>query len=493
MGKTMLVNVVQGEESRIAILDEGNLDNLYVERASHTQIVGNVYKAKVVAVEQSLQSAFVDFGGERQGFLHLSDVAPMHYQDKRASRRKDRSKVNISTVLKRGQEMLIQVSKEGIRNKAPAVTTFISLPGRYLVLMPHIKRHGVSRKISSDEERNALRKVLEGLKPPEDMGVIVRTAAAERGKREVHRDMNYLLRLWMKMQKDGKKATAGTLLYEESDMVIRIVRDVFSADIEKILVDDKDTYERILEFMKATMPSSKKVVQLYKDKKPLFTRYQVESQIEKIHNNRVSLPGGGSIVIDQTEAIVAIDVNSGRFKKESNAEETAFRINMQAAAEIGRQLRLRDLGGLIICDFIDLRDEKRKREVERTLWNQLKHDRARTKMLRMSRFGIIEMTRQRQRRSLEHSEYANCPMCKGKGQIRRSASVIVDVMRRIRDSAHSAKGNRMSVSLNRDTLIQLQNEKRQELVEVEQEWGGQIILEPVDGPVDIADIKCYKA
>jgi ribonuclease E len=235
-------------------------------------------------------------------------------------------------------------------------------------------------------------------------------------------------------------------------------------------------------------------VQLYREKRPLFARHNVEQQIEKIHNNRVALPGGGSIVIDPTEALVAIDVNSGKFRKESNAEETAFRINLQAADEIGRQLRLRDLGGLIICDFIDMRSESHKREVERALWNQLKDDRARTKMLRMSRFGIVEMTRQRQRRSLEHAEYAECPMCKGRGQIRKSESIMMDLIRRIRMSAHSNKGKqRMVVQIHPDVLVEFQNQMRTELAEVEDDWGGRIVLEPSDGAVDSVDIKCYKA
>jgi len=494
MGKTMLVSVMAGEESRIAILDEGNLDNLYIERANQAQIVGNVYKAKVVAVEQSLQAAFVDFGWDRQGFLHLSDIAPVYYHDRKAARQRDRAKGNISAALKRGQDILIQVTKEGIRNKAPAVTSFISLPGRYLVLMPQIKRHGISRKIADEEERQELRKVLEGLKPPKDMGIIVRTAAAHRGKREIHRDLNYLLRLWVGIQKEAKKQHAPALVYKESDLVIRIIRDVFSRDIEKIIVDDKDTYEKIVAFMRMTMPPSvsRQTVELYRDSRPLFSRYRVEDQIEKIHRNRVPLPGGGSIVIEQTEALVAIDVNSGRFKKESNADTNAYRINLQAAAEIGRQIRLRDLGGLIICDFIDMREEKYKREVERALWTQLKQDRARTRMLRMSRFGIIEMTRQRVRRNIEHAEYQTCPACKGTGQVRNPASVIRDLLRQVHEATATGAYKRIRIRLHPDTLVRFQNEKRLELAEIEKTWGGKILLEPGDGPIDKADVKCYK-
>lgn len=497
MSRMMLVNVVEDEESRIAILDDGSLDNLWIERAGEQQLVGNIYKAKVVAVEQSIQAVFVEFGGSRQGFLHVSDIAPQYFRDKRMARRRDKSSLNASAVLQKGQEVIVQVTKEGIRNKAPAVTTYLSIPGRYLVLMPHIKRQGISRKIEDDEDRDALRKVLDDISPPKDMGLIVRTAAADKGKREIHRDMNYLLRLWATIQKKANRTKAPAQLYEEHDLVIRVVRDIFSTDIDKVLVDDKQAYDRMLEFMSATQPSGKgkKVVELYRDKLPLFSRYHVEEQIEKIHRNRVPLPNGGSLVIEQTEALVAIDVNSGKFKKESNAEETAYKINLQAAREIGRQIRLRDLGGLILCDFIDMRGEKYKRDVERCLWDQLKQDRARTKMLRMSRFGIIEMTRQRQRRNIETTDYTTCPTCKGTGQVRNAPSTMVEVLRRIRAAATATgrKVKRVKVQLHPDTLIQLQNERRQELADIESEWGGKILLEPVEGPVDKIDIKCYKS
>ena len=493
MGKIMLVNAAPGEEDRIAILDNGFLDNYYGERAGQTQIVGNVYKAKVVAVEQSLQATFVDFGGERQGFLHLSDIVPGSYKDAKLAKRRDKSGVNISNVLQRGQELLVQVTKEGIRNKAPAVTTYISLPGRYLVLMPYVKRHGVSRKIADDEERAALRKVLAAMNPPKDMGVIVRTAAANRGQREIHRDLNYLLRLWGGIQKRAKKSPAPALLYEESDLVIRVVRDIFSNDIEKIIVDDKQAHDRIVEFMRMTMSGSAKTVELYKGAQPLFTKYPVEKEIEKMHRNRVPLPGGGHIIIEQTEALVAIDVNSGRFKKESSAEETAYKINLQAAPEIGRQIRLRDLSGLILCDFIDMREDSHKRDVERKLWEIIKDDRARTKMLRMSRFGIIEMTRQRTRRNIEHAEYTPCPVCKGRGQIRNAESTMLEALRGIRNAATEGKYKRILVRLHPDTLVTLQNAKRRELVEIETDSKLRVILEPADTSVDNVEIKCYKS
>ena len=492
MGKQILVNVVEGEENRIAILDGAALDNFYVERSGQTQIVGNIYKARVAAVERSLQAAFLDFAGERQGFIHVSDIAPAWFPDKGSSRRRERANANICNVLKVGQEIIVQVTKEGIRNKAPAVTTYVSLPGRYLVLMPYIKRHGVSRKIADQEERDALRKVLAALDPPRDMGVIVRTAAAGRGKREIHRDLNYLLRLWMGIKKRATKSPAPALLYEESDLVIRVVRDVFSNEVERILVDAKPVYERIRDFMQMTMPSSKKSVHLYKASQPLFAKHNVEDQIAAIHRNRVPLDGGGSIVIEQTEALVAIDVNSGRFKRESNAEETAYRINLKAAPVIGRQIRLRDLGGLIICDFIDMRDDNHKRDVERKLWETLKADRSRTKMLRMSRFGIIEMTRQRTRRNIELQDFQTCPMCKGKGLVRNPESTILEVLRRIRGHIAQGKYKRLLVRLHPEILVQLQNEKRREIADIEEAWGGRILLEAADGNVDSVEIKCYK-
>lgn len=492
MGKLMLVNATAGEETRIAILDEGNLDNFFVERAGQEQIVGNIYKARVAAVEQSLQAAFVDFGWERQGFLHLSDVAPHWYNDASVARKSDKMNVPITAALRRGQEILIQVSKEGIRNKAPAVTTFLSIPGRYLVLMPYIKRHGVSKKIADEEEREELHKVLDKLNPPKDMGIIVRTAAANRSQRDIHRDLNYLLRLWTGIQKQATTDATPSVLYRESDMIIRIVRDVFNADIERVLVDNPEAHQRILDFMAVTMPLSRKAVELYSDGVPLFTKYQVEEQIERIHRNRVSLPGGGSIVIEQTEALVAIDVNSGRFKQEANVEETAYQINLQAAGEIGRQIRLRDLGGLIISDFIDMRDETHKRDVERRLYETLKNDRARTKMLRMSRFCIVEMTRQRVRRNIEFTDYQTCPNCNGSGQIRNTESSVLEALRRIRTSAAGGKFKRLVVRMNPERLVRLQNDRRQELTDVERLNRVRIVLEPAPELVDNVDIKCYK-
>ena len=492
MGKSMLINVIQGEESRVAILDDGSLDNFYVERAGQRQIVGNIYKARVAAVEQSLQAAFVEFGGDRQGFLHLSDIAPAWYHDQSLAQRQDKVNVPISSLLKRGQELLVQVTKEGIRNKAPAVTTYISLPGRYLVLMPYLKRHGVSKKIADEEERDALHKVLDNLDLPKDMGVIVRTAAANRSRRDIHRDMNYLLRLWMGIQKEAAGVPAPAELYRESDMIIRIIRDVFSTEMEKLIVDDEQAHQRILDFMAITMPNSRKVVELYKEPEPLFTRYKVEEQIDRIHRNRVSLGGGGYIVLEQTEALVAIDVNSGKFKQESNIEETAYHINLQAAGEIARQIRLRDLGGLVICDFIDMRDESHKRDVERKLWEGIKQDRARTKMLRMSRFCIVEMTRQRIRRGIEFTDYQTCPSCKGSGQVRNPEAVVLEALRRIRSLAVPEKCKRMVVRLHPDNLIRLQNERRQEIVEIEAGWGGKIVLEPAGDAIDTIEVKCYK-
>ncbi len=494
MGKIMLVNVIEGEESRIAIMDDGSLDNLYVERAGQAQIVGNIYKAKVAAVEPSLQSAFVEFGGERQGFLHISDVAPPWYCNPSLAKRHDKNKLSITDILKRDQEILVQPTKEGIRQKAPAVTTYLSLPGRYLVLMPYIRRHGISRKISDEDEREALLKVLEALRAPKEMGIIVRTAAGDQGRREMRRDLTYLLRLWSSIQERAEAEKAPALLYEESDVVIRVVRDVFSNEIDRLLVDSKSAYDKIIEFMRATMPSSRKAVALYKDPKPLFSRYQLEDQIERIQRNRVPLRGGAYMVIEQTEALVAIDVNSGRFKRESNAEETAYRINLQAAPEIGRQIRLRDLGGLIICDFIDMRDENHKRDVERKLWETLRSDRARTKMLRMSRFGIIEMTRQRVRRNIEGRDYQACPICRGTGQVRNQETVVLDAMRRIRTMVAPGICRRMVVKLHPDLLVRFQNEKRSELTHIEETWGGRIILEPAAGaPIDSVDVKCYKS
>src|SRR6185295_11798712 len=436
MKQEMLINVAQPEECRIANVEDAVLEELYIERTSQDNYVGNIYKGKVVNLEPSIQAAFVDFGVGRNGFLHISDVEPQYYRqggydpgrpiDSGAQARGDvdlgdddegevpseeqrprgrnrpqrpgarpRVKPPIQDILRRGDEVLVQVIKEGMGTKGPTLSTYISIPGRYLVLMPALGRVGVSRKIEDDEVRRKLRDVMLELNPPKGLGFIVRTAGIDRTKRELSRDLAYLLRLWKVIVRRIKKYPAPIDIYEESDMIIRTIRDIFTGDVDSIYIDEPVAYERAKEFLQIVMPRYVHRLQLYEGKEPLFHKYHLDEEISRIHQREISLKQGGGIVIDQTEALVAIDVNSGNFRADDSAEETAYQMNLLAAREIARQLRLRDLGGVVVNDFIDMRKEKHRRNVERALKDAVKRDRARTKILRTSPFGLIEMTRQR--------------------------------------------------------------------------------------------------
>src|SRR5262245_54709667 len=469
MKQEMLINVSQPEECRIAIVEDGVLEELYIERSSQDNYVGNIYKGKVVNLEPSIQAAFVDFGVGRNGFLHISDVEPQYYrqggydpgkplESAATAHRADvdvghddreeaggpgpprrqrghrpgarpRIKPPIQEILRRGDELLVQVIKEGMGTKGPTLSTYISIPGRYLVLMPALGRVGVSRKIEDDEVRRKLRDVMLELNPPKGLGFIVRTAGIDRTKKELSRDLAYLLRLWKVIVRRIRKYPAPIDIYEESDMIIRTIRDIFTGDVDSIYIDEPVAYERAKEFLQIVMPRYVNRLQLYEGKEPLFHKYRLDEEISRIHQREVPLRQGGGIVIDQTEALVAIDVNSGNFRAEDSAEETAYQMNLLAAKEIARQLRLRDLGGVVVNDFIDMRKERHRRNVERALRDAVRRDRARTKILRTSPFGLIEMTRQRIRPSLKRSVYRDCPGCNGSGVVKSAESMAIEVVR----------------------------------------------------------------
>ncbi|WP_428940668.1 Rne/Rng family ribonuclease [Fontivita pretiosa] len=478
----MLINVSEGEECRIALLEDGKLEELYMERASSTSHVGNIYKGRVTNVEPSIQAAFVDFGLGRNGFLHISDLMPSYFGKKggdvteavgRKMARRDRPP--IQRCLRRGDEITVQIIKEGIGTKGPTLTTYLSIPGRILVMMPGMSKFGISRKIEDEEERRRLRAILDQLKPIQDVGFIIRTAGVGKTKTEIERDLKYLTRLWENIQKKMKQP-APVELYTEGDLVTRTVRDVYSSDIERIVVDNRDVARRIKEFFKIAMPRTKNKVELYEEPIPLFHKYGIEHEIEKMYSRHVPLPSGGSLVIDSTEAIVAIDVNSGKFRDHADAEMTAFKTDLEAADEIPRQLRLRDLGGVIICDFIDLRYERHRRELEKRLHENLKKDRAKTKVLRMSQFGIIEMTRQRMRPSLKRSIYFDCPHCKGSGLVKTPESMSLDVMRKLAIAVHDQRVVRVELSVCPDVAFYLLNRKRAQLANMEQQTGKRIIV-----------------
>ena len=483
MAKEMLINVSEGEECRIALLDDGKLEELYMERTSSTSHVGNIYKGKVTNVEPSIQAAFVDFGLGRNGFLHISDLMPTYFGRKgedivetvgKKMARRDRPP--IQRCLRRGDEIVVQIIKEGIGTKGPTLSTYLSIPGRILVMMPGMASKGVSRKIEDDAERRRLRQILEALDPPDDCGFIIRTAGVGKTKGEIERDLQYLARLWETLKKRRDSVPAPVELYTEGDLVTRTVRDLFTADVDRIVIDSKDVAKRVKDVIKLTSPRTKNRVDVYEDPIPLFHKYNIEREIELMYSRHVPLPSGGSLVIDSTEAIVAIDVNSGKFRDHSDAEMTAFKTDMEAADEIARQLRLRDLGGVIICDFIDLRYERHRRELETHLHELLKRDRAKTKMLRMSQFGIIEMTRQRMRPSFKRAVYFDCPHCKGAGLVKTPESMSIDVMRRIAIAVHDQRVTRVELAVCPDVSFYLQNRKRGALAGLENETGKHILV-----------------
>jgi ribonuclease E len=492
MKKEMLINMSQSEECRIAIVEDNRLEELYIERSSQDNYVGNIYKGRIVNMEPSIQAAFVDFGVGRNGFLHISDVEPQYYRqggfdperfgesddrdENGRGRRRPRSyrpriKPPIQEVFQRGDEVLVQVIKEGIGHKGPTLSTYISIPGRYLVLMPSLGRVGVSRKIDDDVERRRLRDILLELQPPRGLGFIVRTAGAGRTRKDLSRDLAYLLRLWKAISRRVKKLEGPVDIYQESDMLIRTIRDILTSDVTTIMVDDKTGYERAREFLKMVMPRHVGNLQIYEGKDPLFHKYKLEEEIALINHREVPLPEGGSIVIDQTEALVAIDVNSGSFRIEDSAEETAYRLNLAAAREIARQLRLRDLGGVIVNDFIDMRRERHRRSLEHALREAMKRDRARTKILRTSPFGLIEMTRQRIRPGLERSSYSDCPCCSGRGVVKTEETMSLVVMRMLMLAAQQPNCSRVTVKVHDAVASILNNKKRKDISHLESEGG----------------------
>jgi ribonuclease E len=481
MKKEMLVNVLQPEESRIAILEDGTLEELYVERNSIESFAGNIYKGRVVNIEPSIQAAFVDFGVGRNGFLHVSDVEYQYYKhlvperdeesNSRGRRpfneRSVRNKPPIQNIFKRGSEVLVQVIKEGIGTKGPTLSTYISIPGRYLVLMPGLQRVGVSRKIEDDDVRRRMRKILNLLQPPAGLGFIIRTAGIERDAADLQRDLDYLVRLWKVISRRVQKYPSPVSIYEDSDLMIRTMRDIYRDDIESVWIDEPTMFERAREFMKVISPDHADRVKLYEGKDSIFHHYNIEDEIARIHERHVPLKGGGSIVIDQTEALVAIDVNSGNFRADDNAEETAYQMNLRAAEEICRQIRLRDLGGVIVNDFIDMREERHRRGVERHFREQLRRDRARTKVLRISPFGLIEMTRQRIRPSLRRSVFENCPCCSGVGLVKTAESVAIEIMRLLMTVAQRERVSKIVVEVHDRVANYLNNRRRREINQLE--------------------------
>lgn len=524
MSKKMLIDATHAEETRVVVLDNGRLDELDVDTSTKKQIKGNIYLAKIIRVEPSLQAAFVDYGGNRHGFLAFGEIHPDYYQipaaDKEAlkeqlakededrheeSARLEQSdeqadgsetdvqqkeevetvgeseteeaapkrpsffkKYKIQEVVRQGQVMLIQVVKEERGNKGAALTTYLSLAGRFSVLMPNNgKGGGVSRKITSAKERKDLRAIVEKLPIPKGMSVIIRTAGSGKTKAEIKRDYDYLIKTWMNIRDNTLESLAPKLIHEEGDIIKRSLRDVFTTDIEEICVEGDETFKNTKEFMKILMPNQLKKVKQYKGDVPMFQQFQVENQLEAIHSNIVQLRSGGYIVIDQTEALVSVDVNSGRATKERDIEETALRTNLETCDELARQLKLRDMAGLIVIDFIDMDEQKNNSAVERRLKEALKKDRARIQVGKISGFGLMEMSRQRLHSSFLESSYTVCPHCSGKGVVRSVESCATRSMYLLEEAAGRNGGNTVILTLPMDVAGYVLNHKRANLTDLE--------------------------
>ncbi len=466
--KRMLFNATQAEELRVAIVDGQKLVDLDIESASKEQRKGNIYKGVVTRVEPSLEAAFVDYGCERHGFLPFKEIARSCLP----------GNGKVPENLKEGQELLVQVEKDERGNKGAALTTYISLAGRYVVLMPTNPRGGgVSRRIEG-EERNELRDTLAQLDIPEGMSLIARTAGIGRSAEEFQWDLSYLLRIWEAIDGAAGQIKAPELIYLESNLITRAIRDHFSADIGEILIDTEDVYEQARAFMENVMPANVNKVKLYRDDIPLFSRFQIEHQIESAFSRQVNLPSGGAIVIDHTEALVSVDVNSARATKGSDVEQTAFNTNLEAADEVARQMRLRDLGGLIVIDFIDMENPKHQREVENRLKDALHHDRARVQTGKISRFGLLEMSRQRLQPSLGETSYNTCPRCHGTGHIRGTESSALHILRILQEEAMKENTGAIHVQLPVDVATFLLNEKRVDIHTLESRLKVNVVMIP---------------
>jgi len=480
MPKTMLINVTHAEESRVGIIADGVLVSFEIESFSREHLKGNIYKGTVHRIHPALEAAFVDIGAERDAFLPLDEIC---FRNLPAVARRDnrdsnggeaRRRPRINEVLKPGEEVLVQIVKEQFGSKPPTLSTFYSLPGRYLVLLPGSDDAGISRRIEG-QERARIRELIEKLAPPEGFGIIVRTATGfDQASRELQRDLTYLLRLWESIQQAAATKRAPALVYREHDLVLRNIRDYFTPDIDEIYVDNEDVFERARQFLRDVMPEKESVLRLYQGDQPLFSHFNVESQIESIYKRRVSLKSGGSIVIDGTEALTAIDVNSGRSVRGGSQEETAFRTNLEAAAEIARQLRLRDLGGLIVIDFIDMRNPQHINEVEKALRAAMHEDKARHEAGRISHFGLLEVSRQRLRPAAAATSYVACQMCEGHGLVRTTESAALVALRKIHNRVAQGDAAALKVSLPPEVAVYLLNQKREDLAQLERRYATRI-------------------
>ena len=475
MNKKILINAVDTEECRIASIIDSKLEEFQIESTAREITQGNIYKGIIVRIEPSLQAAFIDYGAERHGFLQLHEIHSDYYQDDLAGDR------NIKHKIKKGQELLVQVTKDPFMKKGAMLTTYVSLPGRHVVLMPGSNNRGISRKIEDEDERLRIKDIVAKLKLPDEFGLIVRTAGKSCTKATITKDFRYLMRLWKTIQKKGVKADPPALLYKERDLSVRSIRDYFTPDVTEILIDDETIYQEVKDFVGIISPKHEKIVKLYHQDQPIFAKHQLENQIASIFENRVRLKSGGSIVIEQTEALVAIDVNSGKSTSQKNIEQTAVKTNLEAAEEIARQLRLRDLGGLIVLDYIDMRESKHRTEIERAMKSHLQSDKARTKVGRISQFGLMELSRQRIRPSIEFGSYTPCTHCGGKGLTPSTETLALRFLRQLRMETIKKQASSVAGIVPVNVADYLLNNKRKELFEMEARRGLSIRIEAKPG------------
>jgi len=472
----ILINAVDPEESRIATVRGNHLVDFSIETAAGELTRGNIYKGVIMHVESSLQAAFVDYGAEKHGFLQQQEIHSDNFRTNVSG--KPNKSPSIRELVARGQEVLVQITKEPFLNKGANLTTFIALPGRHTVLMPGGRHLGVSRKIEDEKERQRLKDIIDTLAVPEGLGVIIRTAGQDQNKKELARDVRYLVRLWQDIKKKYQAQKGPGLLYKERHLAIRVIRDLYNMDVSEIMIDHKDVFREVRNFMRIIAPRQMRIVKHYQSARPLFSKYELESQISSIYARKVELPSGASLVITPTEALVAIDVNSGKSTRQGSLEETAYATNMEAAAEIARQLRLRDLGGLIVIDFIDMREMKHRQALFKAMKEFVKIDRARITIAMLSRFGLMELSRQRLGPSIEYGSYVVCRNCGGKGIVPGTEKLALDFMRLLRIESLKDNIKLIKATVPASVADYLLNKKRREILEIEVKRNLAIVIVP---------------
>ncbi len=476
MIRRMLINAVHSEECRVAISEDDRLLELEIERADQTQMRGNIYKASISRIEPSLQAAFLDIGSSRNGFLQINDIHSAYFNNWPPENQNARYRPSIQEVLRAHQDLIVQVVKDERDAKGATLTTNISIPGKFLVLMIGNQRGGVSRKINDESQRSRLKHAVDSLRVPAGMGVIVRTAGINKSSIELQRDLDSLLDIWYSVVEKSYTTGSPQLLYQESDLAIRTIRDSLSSDVDEVIIDDHETYQRSVRFVEKIMPNLVSRLKFYNEPRPLFARYHLDTQVQATGQPEVTLPSGGSIVFGITEAVVAVDVNSGRSTGQSDVEETAFNTNREAANAIATQLRLRDLGGLVVIDFIDMNDRRHKAIIEKTMRDAVRTDRAKIELGKISKFGLLEMSRQRLRSSLASHSEVPCPHCHGKGRVRTPESAAIEALRKIQSAAFAGGVSEVRVRMAPGPALLLLNDKRKILSKIEEDTQASVLI-----------------